>query len=95
MSPLVKNIATAVIGCAALFLGWWLIGEVRSGDQDGAVRYQAAAQTREFRTILNNLNGINLDSSLLLDKNFTELEDYSQEIVSRPVGRENPFVSFD
>ncbi len=53
---------------------------------------QAAFQTREFKSILNDLNTIDLDSQLLQDSNFLQLNDHTQPVPERPYGRSNPFL---
>lgn len=97
MSSMLKNLLVllALIGLGAL--GYFLFFNGDSGSivtSGGAanVNSQAAFQTREFRSILNDLNRIDLDTDLLQDPNFIQLHDHSQPIVERPFGRENPFV---
>lgn len=54
---------------------------------------QAAFQTREFKSILNDLNTIDLKTPLLEDSNFLQLKDHTQPVSERPYGRSNPFLS--
>lgn len=42
--------------------------------------------------LLQTLRSIKLDGSLFEDPAFRSLEDFSQELVPEPVGRENPFA---
>ena len=46
---------------------------------------------REIVVLLNELQNINLDGSILDDPVFQSLIDFEQEVRAEPVGRNNPF----
>ncbi len=54
----------------------------------------ASATSQEFLSILDDLNAIRLDASILNDPNFQALRDFSVTLVPEPRGRENPFAPF-
>jgi|TARA_Y100000310_G_scaffold345866_1_gene471944 hypothetical protein len=47
---------------------------------------------RELLTTLLEIKSLSLDESLFASPAFTSLEDFSQELVSLPSGRANPFA---
>lgn len=47
---------------------------------------------QELLSLLLELRSIKLDVSLFADQRFQGLEDFSQDIVSEPIGRTNPFT---
>jgi len=59
---------------------------VESGSGVGAPVDQALI------SLLLELKSITLDPSIFEDARFRALQDFSQEIVAEPVGRENPFA---
>lgn len=91
MSLVTQNITTVFLIVAIVFFGWFIVSDMRAEENPRDPRLQAEYQTREFRSILSDLNSINLDSSLVTDGNFLKMEDVTQEIIDRPVGRPNPF----
>lgn len=92
MSSLIQNITSIFLVIAILFFGWFVWADMNSDDVSTSdPREQAEYQTREFRSILSDLNSINLDSPLLTDASFLRMDDITQEILDRPIGRENPF----
>jgi hypothetical protein len=46
----------------------------------------------ELLALLLEIRSIKLDESILSDPVFISLEDFGQEIIPEPVGRENPFA---
>ncbi|MSR71376.1 MAG: hypothetical protein EXS50_01730 [Candidatus Taylorbacteria bacterium] len=47
---------------------------------------------KDLLIALNRLNAIKLDDSLLKDKVFVSLQDFTVAILPQPVGRDNPFL---
>lgn len=46
----------------------------------------------DLLSILLDLRSVKLDDGIFADSVFKSLEDFGQELVSEPVGRENPFA---
>lgn len=55
----------------------------------------ASAEESNLLTLLLDLREVKLDESIFSDPVFRSLEDFSQDLVSEPVGRENPFAPID
>lgn len=55
----------------------------------------ASAEESNLLTILLDLQEVELDESIFSDPVFRSLEDFGQDIVPEPVGRENPFAPID
>lgn len=49
----------------------------------------------ELLALLLEIRSIKLDESILSDPAFQGLEDFGQNIVPEPIGRENPFAPVD
>ena len=47
---------------------------------------------REIVILLNELQSIDLDGSILDDPAFRSLMDFEQEVRAEPIGRNNPFI---
>lgn len=47
---------------------------------------------QELISLLLELRGITLDTRLFDDPRFQSLRDFSQELISEPTGRQNPFA---
>jgi hypothetical protein len=96
MTPLLKNLLVLLAIIAVGGLGYYLFfmgGDtsiVTSGMTSGASP-EAAMQTREFERILNELNTIDIESTLLTNGEFLQLRDHTLPIAERPYGRSNPF----
>jgi len=54
----------------------------------------SATIDNELIALLLQLKSLKLDDSIFSDTTFKSLEDFSQELVSEPVGRVNPFAPF-
>ena len=96
MSPLIKNLLLGTLLAVTLGAGYWFFLRDGSGPAittkgGGNFGSEAAFETREFRNLLDELEDIELGSSLFTNPNFTSLQDYSQPINERPYGRPNPF----
>ncbi|MDP6387839.1 MAG: hypothetical protein QGG63_00980 [Candidatus Pacebacteria bacterium] len=51
-----------------------------------------STQESDLLTLLLDLRSVKLDESVFSDPVFKSLVDFGQELVSEPVGRENPFA---
>jgi hypothetical protein len=96
MSSLLKNLIIFLTLVALGGLGYYLFfnggsDDIVSTSGSNNVSSQAAFQTREFKSILSDLESVDLDTSLLQDSNFLQLKDHSQLVSERPYGRTNPF----
>lgn len=49
----------------------------------------------DMLTLLLDIRSIKLDKSIFSDEAFKSLEDFGQDIVPEPIGRENPFAPVD
>ncbi len=58
---------------------------------EGATNTSLVLQN-ELLALLLDIRSIKLDESILSDTVFRSLEDFGQEIVLEPIGRENPFA---
>ena len=97
MTAMFKNLIILLVLIALGAFGYFMFfnssdNSIVSTSGNGNVNSQAAFQTREFKAILNDLNTIDLDSPLLQDSKFLQLNDHSQPVSERPYGRQNPFL---
>lgn len=51
-----------------------------------------AAVDQDLISLLLQLKSIKLDSSIFADSAFKSLQDFSQDLVQEPIGRNNPFA---
>jgi len=97
MTSLLKNLLILLSIIALGALGYYLFfasGDssiVTSGGSASRAGSAAAMQSREFQRILDDLESIDLDSSLFTERDFLELRDHAQPINERSFGRPNPF----
>lgn len=49
-------------------------------------------ENNELLTLLLDIRSIKLNDSIFSEESFKSLEDFGQDIVPEPVGRENPFA---
>lgn len=52
----------------------------------------ASVEEGDLLTLLLEMRSVNLSGNIFSDPVFQSLEDFGQELVSEPVGRENPFA---
>ena len=75
----------------ALYLGYvWLFAP--STEPVVEVTQAATAPDQELVALLFELKNIRLDSTLFEDPLFKSLRDFGRDLVSEPVGRNNPFA---
>ncbi len=90
-----KNSIVGIGLAVVLFGGWYVWQSFVQTDQDASLQQVAVQQTRQFRSILNDLSSISIDAPLLQDESFLKMKDYSQTITPREVGRSNPFQAIE
>ena len=87
-----KNIlfGVAILGVCFFAYQYWVVAEVSEpqlvsvGGTDGV--------GGETLKLLSKLRTLVLDEDIFVDKVFQSLEDFSMEIQSQPIGRNNPFA---
>lgn len=89
-----KNIIIALIIIAIAFVVYTMLF---TGGNSQALITETVDPSRnaveqELIALLLELNSIKLDTSIFVDQDFQSLQDFSQELVSEPVGRTNPFA---
>ncbi len=95
MSSLLKNTLFALALALILWLGYTVFfskddPSLTAGN--ALVSSQAARDTQEFLTRLQQLRNIQLDRTIFSDDRFRSFVDHRQDIVDEPVGRANPFA---
>lgn len=89
-----KNVITVVV---LLAVGFFVYSSFFKPDATSTltaadVNPAQTAVEQELIALLLELRSIRLDLSLFDDPAFQSLSDFSQELVSEPVGRPNPFL---
>jgi len=92
-----KNIALSVVVIAIAAVLYGAIFGKNAPDlslltSETPVAGVVGAAGEDVLELLATLRGIKLDGSIFEDPAFRSLEDFSQELVPEPVGRENPFA---
>jgi len=94
-----KNIALSIV---AIAIAGILYGAIfgKSGPDFSLLTSETPPATggvvgEDVLKLLTTLREIELDGSIFEDPAFRGLEDFSQELVPEPVGRENPFAPID
>lgn len=96
MSSLLKNLLIA-LGLAILVLLAYMLF-FRGGDEalltesSGALSAQGELETQALLAMTQRLDAIDIDGKIFTDNRFTSLKDFRIELVSEPVGRQNPFA---
>ena len=102
MFNLLRKYKGTLIGLA-LILGGFVAYQLyfSGGEGSSLLKSQSGADIRgsvvgrEIIILLDELQNINLDDSILDDPAFQSLIDFEQEVRTEPVGRNNPFVPID
>ncbi len=97
MPGLLKNTLLALGLAGVLWLGYVLFlqeDDTALTQENAAQATQASRDAQEFLAVLQDLRGIDFDSSLFDDQKFRQLVDYRVRIQGEPVGRLNPFAPF-
>lgn len=95
MSSLLKNILLALGLALILWLGYRIFfatDDAALTENNSLIASEAARDTQEFLTRLQQLRNIKLDATIFADDRFRSFVDHRQEIVDEPVGRTNPFA---
>lgn len=89
-----KNIILGLIAVVLLFVGYVVLF---GGEDDGAALTSESpsgesAVGSDLLTLLLELNSLELNATIFENPLFQQLQDFSQELVPEPVGRNNPFA---
>lgn len=103
MEKSVTNLILIIGLIAIVFAGFWLYTNNDSSLslQFGAVDnsqvdiQKMLADTKKFEEHTKILEAVNLDLSILEDGQFRSLRNFSTEIETSPIGRDNPFEDID
>jgi len=96
MSPLTKNITTVLVALSLAFVGYYLYNQNKNsglsyGDGDYS-NQEMLSNTQIFIERRSLLDGITLNTDILMDPVFQSYRTYRSPEASAPVGgRENPF----
>ena len=95
MSPLLRNLALALVLALIAWLGYVVFlkddEEVVSTANSGVIN-EAVRDGQEFLMRLQQMRSIELEGAVLNDPRFKSLIDLRQDLVAEPVGRDNPFL---
>jgi hypothetical protein len=94
MMDLIKKYATAFwfVGIVAALYGGYVLFFAQGTAPVVEVSETAATPDQDLIALLFELKGIRLDSGLFDDPLFKALKDFGRDLVSEPVGRNNPFA---
>ena len=70
-------------------------GSILTSDLTSGSESAVSAADTDLLTLLLDIRSVKLDDSIFSEETFRSLEDFSQEIVPEPIGRENPFIPTD
>ena len=89
-----RNIITIGLVVIAAFIAYSIFYTPDTGSPltQTQVNSEQAALEQELLALLFELRSIELDTTIFDDARFRSLEDFGQEIISEPVGRDNPFA---
>lgn len=84
---------TLIVGAFIVYQFYYVDGKKDSVliSQSGS-EISGSVVGREIVVLLDELQAINLDSSILDDPAFQSLIDFEQEVQEEPIGRSNPFI---
>ena len=101
----IKKYKTIILIIAIIIIGWfgYSILFVEEGEESLLVsdfgvlgsENTASVAENELLTLLLDVRLVELDGSIFSGDVFKSLNDFSQEIIPEPVGRENPFESIE
>lgn len=95
MSPLIKNIATALVALSLAYVGYYLYTQNQGSglDLNGGVdsTEQMLTNTRVFIERRALLDEVTLDTDIFMDPVFQSYRSFRNPEVEAPVGRDNPF----
>ncbi len=98
MINIIKRYKNSLIVVAVVLVAFVVYGIFFTPDRSNpltverTVRAGQSAVEQELIGLLLELRSITLDTDVFDDARFRSLEDFSQQIVAEPVGRENPFA---
>ncbi len=99
----IKNVLTVLVVLAMVFIAYKLLvivkedkdlkGEPLAQDIEVVTTSRAElVSVRDIEFLSRKLEGIEVDTEVFLDKDFSSLEDYRTSVHTEPVGRSNPFT---
>lgn len=91
MSSFIQN--TIILGGILVLvgLGYYIYTSNTQSDAESEMSAQIAAESADFLRRLNELKAIELNGSIFSDPRFVSLVNYSQPVLSEPVGNPSPF----
>lgn len=94
MMDLIKKYSAALsfIAIVAVLYGGYVLFFAEPSEPALTVTGTGASPDQDLIALLFELKQIRLDSALFADPLFTALKDFGQDLVTEPVGRENPFA---
>ncbi len=84
-----------IIGGAVIIIAFFAYSYFFAGTPEPVLSGNPSATVsvdQDLLGLLLTLKGIELDNSLFADSAFQSLQDFSQALVSEPIGRLNPFA---
>ncbi len=97
MMNFIRQYQTAIgfiVIVAVLFVGYQFFF---APSQEAVVSVTQTAEggiDHDLVALLFELRGIRLDDAVFSDPLFTSLKDFGKDLVSEPIGRQNPFAPF-
>ncbi len=97
MTPLAKNLLIVLGVFTVGYAGYFLYTQqssmvLETGDQGDDVYINMLANTEVFIVRSQELQGIDLDLSVLADPRFRTLKRFTKDVEDQPYGRSNPFA---
>lgn len=94
MMDLIKKYSTALsfIAIVAVLYGAYALFFAEPSEPALTVTETGVSPDQDLIALLFELKQIRLDSELFENPLFTSLKDFGQDLVTEPVGRQNPFA---
>lgn len=92
-----KNVLLLIVVIGALFIAYTVLfvdGEKDNLLGTGGPLGPTAVVERELLGLLLEIKTVELSGSIFSDPVFQSLQDFSQELIPLPIGRNNPFAPF-
>lgn len=87
-----QSAITFIIVVGVLYAGYQFFFASPTEDALTVTEVQGAGPDQDLIALLFELKSIRLDNSIFGDPLFQSLNDFGQELVQEPVGRQNPFA---
>jgi hypothetical protein len=95
MSNLLKNLLIALVLSLVLFMGYIVFLRDGAGDDERFFSEQAALESENILSMLNEIKRTKVDASLFSNPLFLSLRDFRIDLGSEPTGRTNPFAPIE